>query len=144
MSTEKLIWKRGIANNLKSVPIESGSIICTTDTGELYMDIGTSRKNLNNVRVIDSFPTDTAVISEDKLYFLTTNNTFYRWINSKWVQITYVVDSALSDTSTNPVQNKAIYTEMSNITNSLNTMEEEISNLTTIVNSLIDAEEVAF
>ena len=89
MSSDMIKWKRGTSANLGSLPISSGSMIITTDTNELYVDINSSRIFVGQVQIVDSLPTSN--INTSRLYFLTTNNTVYRYINSTWKNVTNVL-----------------------------------------------------
>ena len=56
MSSDMIKLKRGQSGNLSSLPISSGSMIITTDTNELYVDINSSRNFIGQVQIVDSLP----------------------------------------------------------------------------------------
>lgn len=78
----------------------------------------------------NEYTDDTKAPYREKLYFCTTNKKLYVWSNNTLVSVSgdeIQVDSELSDTSTNPVENKAITNEI----NSLRTQIESIEVPTT-------------
>lgn len=89
MSSDTIKLKRGQSGKLSSLPISSGSMIITTDTNELYVDVNSSRNFIGQVQIVDSLPASN--ISTSRLYFLTTNNTVYKYTNSTWMNVTNVL-----------------------------------------------------
>ena len=74
-------------------------------------------------------------------YFIADQNAskFYSWIE---VLTTTSVDSALSSTSTNPVQNKVINTQISTINNNITSINNRIDSINTDLNNTLTASSV--
>lgn len=69
-----VILKRGSSTKLDSLPVEDGALIITKDTSELYTDVNGVRKSVGNVLVVNTLPSDGIT---NKIYFLTTDQSFY-------------------------------------------------------------------
>ena len=89
--------KRGPSSRLNSLAVENGAMIITTDTNELYMDVNSTRLLVGPIQVVDSLPSSGIISS--RIYFLNTNNTFYKYIDSKWVNITNVLMTGATSTT---------------------------------------------
>lgn len=82
--------------------------------------------------------------TEGMIVRVTANGLNYEWKNNAWAEWlpkgNIVIDTALSATSTNPVQNKVITTRVHTIENSMQILTEQIQNIPIItVNTVWDA-----
>lgn len=71
--------------------------------------------------------------TEGMIVRVTANGLNYEWKNNAWAEWlpkgNIVIDTALSETSTNPVQNKVITTRVHTIENSMQILTEQIQNI---------------
>lgn len=103
--------KRGLSTDLAKVSLQAGEMAYTTDTKKLY--ISTTDKPINNdttYTLTKSGSTITLTGSDGSTTSVTDSNT------------TYTIDSALSSTSTNPIQNKVVNTALNNKANKATTL----------------------
>ena len=93
--------KRGPSTKLDGLNIKDGSFIVTTDKHQLYVDVGTERHLLSDIHVVDALPA--IGIDENKFYFLTTDNSFYRYTKKsddegyEWVNTTTTAVESISE-----------------------------------------------
>lgn len=85
----------------------------TTFNQDEWQEIGSADGNYDIVADSSYLPTRFTE-SDKKMYYAYDEDIFYFWDGTEWLE-KFVVDDTLSDTSTNPVQNKVIKEELDSI-----------------------------
>lgn len=98
--------KRGLSSDLASLTLQEGEIAFTTDTKKLY--ISSTKEPINN-------NTTYSISKSGSTITLTGSDGSTSTVSDSDTKVT--VDSALSSTSTNPVQNKVINTALASKAN---------------------------
>lgn len=132
------------STKLSQLAIKDGQIIALTDTGQMYYDTGTTRQ-LSNKKYTDEAMSELAAqltshSGDATIHFTEAERTKLSGIASGANKTT--VDSALSTTSTNPVQNKVIKAAIDELGKSVadgkQLLAETISNTTGMLSPASD------
>lgn len=100
--------KRGLSADLSKANLQAGEIAFTTDTKKLY--ISNTDEPINN-------NTTYAISKSGSTITLTGSDGSTSTVNDSDTKVT--IDSSLSSTSTNPIQNKAVYNAINNLADTI-------------------------
>ena len=84
-----VMFKRGAAANLGALAVKDGQFIITTDTHELFTDVGASRVKIGDFQTfasLDALPAATTV-STSALFYIEDANILAKSDGTKYVQI---------------------------------------------------------
>ena len=125
---------KGLEENLPDT-ITEGQLYFTTDSGKLFLDIDSTNRVQIGVGadspVFTGTPTAPTPTEGDNTQTLATTAFVKTAVDNKAID----VDSALSDTSENPVQNKVIKTKIDSIDSSISTINTSLGNKVDKVNN---------
>lgn len=87
-------FKYGLQSVLNISPVKNGEIKVTTDTKNLFIDIDNKRIQISDfVTVVDESALNNIIAPiANKFYYVESNNTIYKYINSNWESITSSID----------------------------------------------------
>lgn len=100
--------KRGLSADLSKANLQAGEIAFTTDTKKLY--ISNTDEPINN-------NTTYAISKSGSTITLTGSDGSTSTVNDSDTKVT--IDSSLSSTSTNPIQNKVVYNAINNLADTI-------------------------
>lgn len=81
-----LAFLRGTSTQVTSAPVVDGQLLVATDVGQLFVDAGASRVQINDVIKVATLPEATAA-NVNKLYYATESNVLAVSNGTAWTQI---------------------------------------------------------
>lgn len=98
-------------SGLTSTEIQNGVVYFLEDTGEIYFDYDSKRIGIKDIEILETEDNRTSIlfVPLNKFYFVIETQILWLYKDGTWYQVSAEIDSELSSTSTNPVQNNVIY-----------------------------------
>lgn len=93
-----LAFLRGTSTQVTSAPVVDGQLLVATDVGQLFVDAGASRVQINDVIKVTTLPEATAA-NVNKLYYATQTNILAVSNGTAWTQIN--AQQVIAEGSTN-------------------------------------------
>lgn len=93
-----LAFLRGTSTQVTSAPVVDGQLLVATDVGQLFVDAGSSRVQINDVIKVATLPEATAA-NVNKVYYATESNVLAVSNGTSWTQIN--AQQVIAEGSTN-------------------------------------------